>query len=271
MNLLPNTSIRIPTAIIRTGLMLFVALSFAGCESLQSTATDPEVAADTAVSEAATEVLTETVFEEAVTEEAQEPAWEYDISQLLREADEALAADRLTTPIEDNAFDRYSAVLILQPDNQAAIDGLQEIFSRYVLLAQDAMRTGELGKARALIERARAVISDAPTLDTLLQDLAQKQRERARSQPQVEIDPNQKEIALSVDRLNRRDETIVEQLQSLAMQVRESDETLLIVARSDSEGRWIYQQMAETVPGYRIRGDIRLGRIPKVLLLPPIE
>lgn len=202
---------------------------------------------------------------------APEPTWQYNIDQLLAEADAALAGDRLTTPIEDNAFDRYNAVLILQPDNQEAINGLQEIFDRYVLLAKDAMRSVEYGKARALIERARAVNSQAPTIDALLQELAQKQKELARSQPQIAVDPEQKEIELSLENLNRRDGTIVGQLQQLAELVRDSDETLLIVARNDAEGRWIYQQMAESVPGYRIRGDIRLGLTPKVLLLPPIE
>jgi len=210
----------------------------------------------------------------AVVEAASEPEpppWQYDINQLLREADAALAEDRLTTPIEDNAFDRYNAVLILQPGNAQAIDGLEEIFNRYVLLAQDAMRGNELGKARALIERARAVIPDAPTLDSLLQELEKKQREWVAAQPPIEIDPNQKEINLNREALSRRDNAMVDQLQRLAMQVKDSEEALLIFARSDSEGRWIYQRMAEGVPGYRLRGDIRLGREPKLLLLPPIE
>lgn len=199
------------------------------------------------------------------------PVWQYDVSELLAEADAALAADRLMTPIEDNAFDRYHAVLILQPGNEAALQGLHALFNRYVFLTRDAILTGEYGKARALIERARAVDSGSELLALLEAEVSEKQRERARNQPQVVLDPNQKEIELSIAGLNRRDDAMVEVLQTLAMQVREADETLLIVARSDSEGRWIYQRMAEGVPGYRLRGDIRLGRVPKVLFLPPIE
>lgn len=214
------------------------------------------------------------VVEPGMVEEVAQPevqTWQYDVSQLLYEADLALSADKLMTPIEDNAFDRYNAVLILQPGNEAALNGLHEIFNRYVLLTRDAIRSVEYGKARALLERARAVNSEAPTLHALEEELAQKQREWVRSQPQLKVSPDQKEIELNVVGLNRRDVSMVEHLQNLAVQVRESDETLLIVARSDSEGRWIYQRMAEGVPGYRLRGDIRLGRIPKVLLLPPIE
>jgi hypothetical protein len=207
----------------------------------------------------------------AVTTEPQATEWQYDISQLLFEAEAALAADKLTTPIEDNAFDRFNAVLILRPGNETALNGLHEIFTRYVLLAQDAMRSGEYGKARALVERARSVNSESPTLANLAEELRKKEREYVRAQPQLEISPNQKEIKLNVEGLNRRDDVMVEQLQGLAVQVRDSDEILLIEARSDSEGRWIYQRMAEGVPGYRLRGDIRLGRTPKVLLLPAIE
>lgn len=202
---------------------------------------------------------------------APEPAWQYNLQELLNAADEALAGDRLTTPIEDNAFDRYHAVLLLQPDNQRAKEGLQIIFNRYVFLSRDAIVTGELGKARALIERARAVDSSSELLAILEAEVADKQRQRVTVRPPVEIEPDQDEIELNIEGLNRRDEQMVETLQKLAVQVKEADDTLLIVARSDSEGRWIYQRMAEGVPGYRLRGDIRLGRVPKVMLLPPIE
>ncbi len=262
--------------------LVFALTAVTGCENLQSP--DTNVAEATKQEEQSDQIAGETQepveanqdqeiagSEEVAQTLEQEPVWQFDVHQLLADADAALAADRLTTPIEDNAFDRYHAVLLIEPGNAEALLGLEEIFQRYVGMTQEAIRIGQYGKARALIERARSVDGSSEVVDRLVQGLNQRQRQRARAQPQVVIEPDQTEIALDVEGLNRRDESMVEQLQSLAMQVKDSDDTLLIVARSDSEGRWIYQKMADGVPGYRLRGDIRLGRQPKLLLLPSIE
>jgi hypothetical protein len=45
----------------------------------------------------------------------------------------------------------------------------------------------------------------------------------------------------------------------------------MIIARTDVEGRWIYQKMRDAVPGYRVRGDIKLGNPPRVQLVPAAQ
>jgi hypothetical protein len=45
----------------------------------------------------------------------------------------------------------------------------------------------------------------------------------------------------------------------------------LIIARTDNEGRWIYQKMREVDPEFRVRGDIKLGSPPRVVLVPIAE
>ena len=52
--------------------------------------------------------------------------------------------------------------------------------------------------------------------------------------------------------------------------MKNSGEFVLITSRTDDEGRWIYRQMQEAVPGYLVRGDIQLGSPPRVTLLPPL-
>lgn len=192
---------------------------------------------------------------------------EHDVRQLLKGAEAALAADRLTTPLHDNAFDRYQAVLLLRPDNQQARSGLEQVFSRYVTMIRRALARNQPGAARALVERAKLVDRDHPMLAELSAEItAMQQGLAAQGGGDAE-----KEILLDAQNLDRRDETTVETLKKLAMDIKKSEDTLLIVARNDAEGRWIYQQMSEGVPNYRLRGDIRLGRVPKILLLPPIE
>lgn len=193
-----------------------------------------------------------------------------DVRELLKAAEAALAADRLTTPIHDNAFDRFQAVLLLRPGNEQAESGLQQIFARYVGMVRGALAAGNLDSARVLMERARLVNRDNPMLADLEVEMDAVRQQLARTAEKTDV-ADEKEILLNVENLDRRSEAVVAKLQKLASQVKETDETLLIVARNDAEGRWIYQRMSEGVPHYRLRGDIQLGRIPKILLLPPID
>jgi hypothetical protein len=70
--------------------------------------------------------------------------------------------------------------------------------------------------------------------------------------------------------LAARDPKLSESLQALALKVQRNDNAIVIVSRSDAEGRWIYQEMKKALPGYRLRGDIRIGKIPKIVLQDPL-
>ncbi len=192
-----------------------------------------------------------------------------DVRQLLRDAEQALAADRLTSPLHDNAFDRFQAVLMLKPGHPQALSGLQSILLRYLQLTREAAAAREYGKARALIERARLVQADNPAVEALAQELARTVAALKTEQPDYNDIDN--EFLLAEEALDAQNVDIVERLHAIARQARLDEGSLLIVARSDAEGRWIYQQMKEAVQGYRLRGDIKLGKRPKILLLPPID
>ncbi|MFC6981009.1 hypothetical protein [Microbulbifer taiwanensis] len=62
----------------------------------------------------------------------------------------------------------------------------------------------------------------------------------------------------------------MELLRGAAQRIRRGELRVIIVARNDAEGRWIYQQLREAVPGYRVRGDIKLGSPPRLLLIQPV-
>jgi hypothetical protein len=72
---------------------------------------------------------------------------------------------------------------------------------------------------------------------------------------------------LSSDLLAARGDAIKSQLAAVAEEARQADSRLLIVARSDSEGRWMYRQMRESVVGYRLRGNIEIASQPKIVLI----
>ncbi len=191
------------------------------------------------------------------------------VRNLLQAADTALTVDQLTTPDEDNAYDRYRAVLMLAPGNAEAQAGIDEISRRYHVLIENALVARNWAQADVFLERARYVNETDPEVERLVAAMAELRAWPAPKPPAPEPE-NENEIALDASALASRSEAMVAKLQELARQIRQRNESLLIYARNDAEGRWIYQRMSEAVPGFRLRGDIRLSSNPKVRLLPPL-
>lgn len=175
---------------------------------------------------------------------------------------------------ENNAYDLYHSVLLINPDNKQAKAGLNSIL------------VSESGKVRRLISLQR--ITEAKKTwkrldryfpnEPLVSDLQKAiqgyrppvQEVVAEIKPQVLATADYREIDLDHKGLSAKSEDIIKQLQDIAKELVETDESVLIIARNDSEGRWIYKQMRSAVSGYRVRGDIRYGKTAKIRVLPPI-
>ena len=80
-----------------------------------------------------------------------------EIGELLRAAAADVESLRLTAPTGNNAFERYQQVLIMEPDNENAVRGLEVIVIRYVTLANTALSNGELEKAKRYVDSASGV------------------------------------------------------------------------------------------------------------------
>ena len=74
---------------------------------------------------------------------------------LRRNAKLALGENRLMAPAGDNAYELYSKILKLDPSNGDAKNGMRNIASRYVAMADRAIDRGELDKAETYVDRAR--------------------------------------------------------------------------------------------------------------------
>lgn len=94
---------------------------------------------------------------EATPPAASDPRLTLQVEFLLGRADAALAALRLTEPYPDSAAANYAAVLALEPANARAQEGLERIVAAYARLVSGALASGNVGYARALLERARTV------------------------------------------------------------------------------------------------------------------
>lgn len=209
-----------------------------------------------------------------VVQEAPAPveltAQQRSINALLSEADYCLSQGKLLNPIADNAHDRYRSVLLMDPQNERAKLGLQTIALRYVDQARNAARRGNLSEAQSLIRYARGIDNNA-----VVQDAAETLRKQiAHMPPPAPAKPYQAaegEVVLDVKMLQAKDPQLTTQLIGVAQKAKQTDQFVLIVARSDPEGRWIYQQLRNAVPGYLVRGDIKIGSPARVKLVKSLD
>jgi len=179
------------------------------------------------------------------------------LADLLYEGLRALAADRLMTPAEGSALSIFNRVLNNHPDNQVALDGIRAIAGRYLELADTAARQGNFDNAQLYLRRAETVYPEHQGLAATARML---EFERRRTHSVHTINARE---------LSSRSETLIEQLQEIAVQIRDLDLFLMITAPNDTLGRWIYAQMQSAVEGYRLRADIEIGEQPAVRLVKP--
>lgn len=77
-----------------------------------------------------------------------------EIARLLREAGERIEQFKLTSPKDDNAYDRYLQVLAIDLENAEAKAGIKKISDRYIALAYSAIERKEFDRARLYINKA---------------------------------------------------------------------------------------------------------------------
>ena len=80
-----------------------------------------------------------------------------EIARLLKEADERVEQFKLTSPRDDNAYDRYLQVLAMDLENAEAKAGIKRISDRYIALAYSAIERSEFDRARLYINKAEEI------------------------------------------------------------------------------------------------------------------
>jgi hypothetical protein len=86
------------------------------------------------------------------------------INELLQVAEQRLKEQKLSLPPMDNAVHYYQQVLILDPGNPQARDGLTRVVASYVALAQKAWSRGESQDLQQYADKGLALDPDNPTL-----------------------------------------------------------------------------------------------------------
>lgn len=187
------------------------------------------------------------------------------VNMLILNGEYTLSQNQLLTPKNDNAFDYFRAALKLDPNNQRAKGGLQGIVMRYVDLARQAAARGNYSQATTMLNNARIVDPE----NLLIREVSAALSEQIKSAPPVEpYRGGANEYLLDGNLVGKEDAQILARIAEIANKVKQTDSLAMIIARTDVEGRWIYQKMREAVPGYRVRGDIKLGSPVRVILEP---
>lgn len=189
---------------------------------------------------------------------APDPGKQARLHALLDAAEEALAADRLTTPPPDSAFRYYSLALEIAPDHEAAREGLERIVERYLELTANAIGHRRWESARRLLDRAATVEQQHPGIAPL------------RTQVDLLAAAERRTLALDRGALRARQGAVARQLAAFGRDARRAGARVTIRAPNDAAARWIYDQLSRAAGEQRIRGSIEIGLPPQVevLLLP---
>ncbi|WOX06943.1 N-acetylglucosaminyltransferase [Microbulbifer pacificus] len=186
------------------------------------------------------------------------------VQHFLQRAEDAQREGFITMPAGASAYDFYLQVQQLDPGNAQAAAGIQTLVMQLVEQARDLLRQRAFGHANSLLNTADQIAPGNPLSKEVR---SQSQREQRRAEQDIAMEgPGAQTLELPAGPLTARSDTMVQMLKSVAERIRAHELRVIIVARNDAEGRWVYSQLREAVPGYRVRGDIKLGNPPRLLL-----
>ena len=89
-----------------------------------------------------------------------------------------LDALRLTSPTGNNAFEVFTEILSLDPDNEQARLGLMDIVGKYIELAEKASAKGRLDRAEEYFEKAERVVPNSEIIVAARQSLTDAETEK---------------------------------------------------------------------------------------------
>jgi MSHA biogenesis protein MshN len=92
----------------------------------------------------------------------QRNAVEERIDGLLRDAQLALLDNRLTDPVDDNAYTRFQTVLLLNPSQPDALAGIRSIVERYADFARQTNQRGEIKQSKTYWAKAELIARQYP-------------------------------------------------------------------------------------------------------------
>ena len=182
----------------------------------------------------------------------------------LGEAGWAFEKDQLTTPKAKSAYYYLSKVLAKEPQNPLALAALEKIVQRYYVLLKASLNKGKIEQARVFWSRAKKIIpkhNELAKMRALIENRNVKQQMIVVSEPVTELPAiRTQKLLLPAHLIKQQDKQLAQWLVVLAKKTHGLRATLLIVAPSDTQARWVYQAMNSADPEQRIRANIKHSR-----------
>ena len=143
---------------------------------------------------------------EAEQPASREPALspeEAEVERLLAAAEADLKARRLTSPVGNNAWDRYQQVLEIDPANSDAIKGMERVIESYMQLFGAEVEKEDFEKAAGYLAKISELHPDSPVLEEgeqRLKDAKQARENRlAEQERQRQAELERQRIAQAVE------------------------------------------------------------------------
>ncbi len=175
------------------------------------------------------------------------------IASLLAAAREDFEAQRLTTPIEQSAYQKYLRILSIDETNQAAIEGINTIVEQYLSWAIDKATQDNHARALQYLAKARSIDATHPNIQpvSLLIDQA---RTRATTVYRLPADAVAQRRGSEID------------FRGISARILEQGALISIRAANDATGRWLYQELNRHA-GVRIEARFETGHPPSISLI----
>ena len=113
----------------------------------------------------ASETLASTVVEQPASKELALSLEEAEVARLLAAAETDLKERRLTSPVGNNAWEKYQEVLKLDSGNLEAVAGMEQVIGSYMELFGSAVEQEEFGKAAGYLSRIHDLHPESPMLE----------------------------------------------------------------------------------------------------------
>ena len=95
------------------------------------------------------------------------------LERLVSEAEQALRQGRLTTPLDNNAYDRLRAAEKLSPGNARVAAVMQALRDAYLTRIDSALAQGDAAGAETMLKRAQRISPDSDALMVRRSQLAE--------------------------------------------------------------------------------------------------
>ena len=170
---------------------------------------------------------------------------EQEIEYLKSLAQQAISNKRLTTPENNSALLFYRKILLLDEDNEVALDGISNISEIYLSWAIESAENLRFERARKFIQRAKKADRDNPNINAVSKMLSSRENQGSKVFPL-----DQKAI------LDRDPKKI--NFREIADFISPKNSYIIIESPNDAMGRWIYQKLNE-LTSKRLEASFKIG------------